>query len=256
MLELTEYGDATGYPVVFQHGTPGTCGAGAIVADAATRNGVRLLAVSRPGYGTSAATPPGLASVAEQVGRLADELGISRFGVWGLSGGGPYGLAQAAVTPDRVTRVVVSAGGSPGSSAQGVEELVAEADELSAHFGGLDADGFLAQVPPHEMFFRDHPEYVETFLADMRRATSRPDGHVRDNQSWQGDWDIALADIAVRVDLLYGDADQMVVLDHGRRLAEAVPHADLHVLPGAGHGYATFGSADLALGLLAGVPPL
>ncbi len=138
--------------------------------------------------------------------------------------------------------------------AQDVDELVAEADELATLFGGLDADGFLAQVPPHEMFFRDHPEYVDTFLGDMRRATSRPDGHVRDNQSWQGDWDIALADITVPVDLVYGDADQMVVLDNGRRLADAIPHARLHVLPGAGHGYATFGSADLALDLLAARP--
>jgi pimeloyl-ACP methyl ester carboxylesterase len=251
VLEWTEYGDPDGFPVFFQHGTPGTGGAGAIVASTAVRHGVRLLAVSRPGYGESADTPPGLASVAEQVGLLADELGIERFGVWGLSGGGPFGLAQAVVTPDRVTRVVVSAGGAPGSPTQDVAELVAEADELAARFGALDASGFLAQVPPHEMFFRDHPEYVDTFLANMRRATTRPDGHVRDNQSWQGDWDVALADIAVPVDLLYGDADQMVVLDNGRHLADAIPHARLHVLPGVGHGYATFGSADLALALLA-----
>ncbi len=251
MLELTEYGDATGYPVFFQHGTPGTAGAAAIVTGAASRHGVRLLAVFRPGYGTSPTTAPGLASVAEQVGQLADELGLDRFGVWGLSGGGPYALAQAAVTPDRVTRVVVSAGGAPGSPAQDVDELVAEADELSARFGGLDADGFLAQVPPHETFFRTHPEYVDTFLGDMRRATSRPDGHVRDNQSWQGDWDVALADITVPVDLVYGDADQMVVLDNARQLADAIPQAQLHVLQGVGHGYATFGSADLALALFA-----
>ena len=44
----------------------------------------------------------------------------------------------------------------------------------------------------------------------------------------------------------------MVTLDHGQRLAAAIPHAHLHVLPGAGHGYATFGSADLALALLGG----
>ena len=252
MLELQEYGDPRGYPVVFQHGTPGTCGAAAIVAAQASRHGVRLLAVSRPGYGTSPTTAPGLTSVAEQVGHLADELGIVRFGVWGLSGGGPYGLAQAAVTPDRVSRVVVSAGGAPGGPVQEFEELVAEADELVTRFGGLDADGFLAQVPAHETFFREHPEHIDTFLADMRGATSRPEGHVRDNLSWQGDWDFALADVAAPVDLVYGDADQMVTLDHGQRLADAIPHARLHVLPGAGHGMATFGSADLALALLVG----
>ena len=252
MLDHQEYGDPGGYPVVFQPGTPGTGGAGAIVDAAAMRHGVRLLAVTRPGYPGSALTPPGLASVAEQVEQLADELGVVQFGVWGLSGGGPYALAQAAVTPDRVARVVVSAGGSPGWPAQDADELLGEANGMSTTFDGLDADGFLAQVPPHEMFFRDHPEHIDTFLGDMRRALTRAEGHVRDNNSWQGDWDVALEEIRVRVDLLYGDADQMVVLENGRRLAAAIPHARLTVLPGAGHGYATFGSADLALSLLTG----
>jgi pimeloyl-ACP methyl ester carboxylesterase len=251
VLELAEYGDHDGSPVVFHHGTPGTCGAGAIVAEAATRHGVRLIAVSRPGYGTSATTPPGLASVASQVADLADELGIQRFGVWGLSGGGPYALAQAAVTPDRVSRAVVSAGGAPGSQLQDTDELVAESEQLSAHFGALDADGFLAQAPPHEMFFREHPELIDAFLANIRRATTRPDGHVRDNLSWQGEWDVALDSMRVPVDLVYGDADRMVILENGHRLAAAIAGARLTVLPGAGHGYATFGSADLVLEMLA-----
>ena len=44
----------------------------------------------------------------------------------------------------------------------------------------------------------------------------------------------------------------MVTLENGHRLAAAIPHARLHVLPGAGHGYATFGSADQVMGLLTG----
>jgi pimeloyl-ACP methyl ester carboxylesterase len=249
VLEFVEYGDPGGLPVIFQPGTPATARTGELVADVAVRLGVRLIAVNRPGYGATPTTPPGLASVAGQVGLLADELDLDRFGVWGLSGGGPYALAQAATTPDRVTRVVVSAGGAPGGPVQEVGELVAEADELATHFGALDATTFVAQRPLHERFFRDHPEYVDAFLADIRGALTRQDGHVRDNLSWQGDWDFSLADVAAPVDLVYGDADQMVVLDNGQRLSDAIPHAHLHVLPDAGHGYATFGSADLALGL-------
>jgi len=250
VLELEEYGDPHGVPVVFQPGTPSTSGAGGLVEAAARRHGVRLVAVSRPGYGGSAPTPPGLASVAELVVLLADELGLERFGVWGLSGGGPYALAQAVVSPERVTRVVVTAGPAPGHEVEDAADLVAEAGQLAARFAGLDAQGFLARVPPHEMFFRDHPEYVDTFLANMRRDTARPDGHVRDNLSWATEWDISLDEVRVPVDLVYGETDQMVVPENGHRLAAAVPHARLHLLPEAGHGYATFGAADLALTLL------
>jgi pimeloyl-ACP methyl ester carboxylesterase len=255
VLEYAEYGDPNGVPVFLQHGTPATGRAGELVEGVAASHGVRLLAVSRPGYGSSALTPPGLAAVAEQVGLLADELGIESFGVWGSSGGGPYALAQAVATPDRVTRVVVSAGGAPGSPVQEVAELLSEAEELLARFAGMDAEAFLAQIPPHERFFRDNPELADIFVADLRRALERPDGYVRDNLSWEGDWDISPADVRAPVDLVYGDADQMVNADHGHRLAALIPHAHLHVLPRAGHGYATFGSADLALRLLAGSPP-
>jgi pimeloyl-ACP methyl ester carboxylesterase len=252
VLEHAEYGDPSGSPVVFQPGTPGTCGAGAIVAEAASRHGVRMIAVSRPGYGTSATTPPGLASVATQVADLADELGIDRFGVWGLSGGGPYALAQAAVTPDRVTRVVVTGGGAPGSPMESAADLRAEVIEMAAMFSELDVERFLAQPSPGGTFFRDHAHLADAFLSNLRRALAAPDGCVRDNLSWAGDWDFPLSAVAVPVDLVYGEADTMVPPEHGHRLAAAIPHAELHVLPDAGHGYATFGAADLALGLLAG----
>jgi pimeloyl-ACP methyl ester carboxylesterase len=251
VLEFAEYGDPGGLPVVLQPGTPATARGGELLDKAAGSHGVRLVAVTRPGYGACPATPPGLASVADQVRLLADELGLERFGVLGLSGGGPYALAQAAATPDRLTRVVVAAGVAPGEPVQDVAELVSEASQLAARFAGLDAEAFVAQLPPAERFFREHPEYVAAFIADVRRAVARPDGYVRDNLSWAGDWDVSPADLVVPVDLVYGDADGMVPIDHGQRLAAAMPLATMHVLPGAGHGMATFGSADLALGWFA-----
>ena len=252
MLEHAEFGDPDGLPVLVQPGTPSTGRVGELLDRTARARGVRLVVVTRPGYGSVPVTPPGLVSVAEQVGLLADELGLERFGTWGLSGGGPYALAQAVATPDRVARVVVSAGGAPGGPAQTVTELVAEANEWAARFAGLDAQAFVASRPPTEVFFRDHPEYAGAFILDLRRGTASPDGHVRDNRSWQGDWDFSLADVRVPVDLVYGELDQMVTLDHGQRLADAIPHARLHVLPGSGHGYATFGSVNMVCELFGG----
>ena len=235
-------------------GTPATARAGAIVDAAARRASARLVAVSRPGYGSSALTPPGLTSVAEQVALLADELGLERFAVWGWSGGGPYALAQAVVTPARVTRVAVAAGPAPGLPPEAEADLVAEATAWGAQFADMDdaamAAALAGQTPPGEHYFDRHPEGRPAFLADFRRALASPDGYVRDNLTWEGDWDISLADVRVPVDLVYGESDQMVTRDNGDRLAAAIPHAKLHVLPG-GHGDTTFGAADLALRLLA-----
>ena len=113
VLEYVEYGDPGGRPVVLQPGTPGTATTGALLDAAARRRGVRLVSVSRPGYGASAGTPARPLGRARQVERLADYLSLERFGLWGLSGGGPFALAQAALTPERVTRVVVAAGPAP-----------------------------------------------------------------------------------------------------------------------------------------------
>ena len=63
-----------------------------------------------------------------------------------------------------------------------------------------------------------------------------------------------LAAVTAPVHLLYGDADQMVPLANGERLAALLPHATFTVLPGAGHGDITFGLTDRLLALLAEAP--
>ena len=96
-LEYREFGDPDGVPVVVLPGTPATASNAALVSDAAVAAGARLVAVSRPGYGASSTSPPGLASTARDVVELIDALGLDRVGVHGISGGGPFAIALAAV---------------------------------------------------------------------------------------------------------------------------------------------------------------
>ena len=252
ILEYADLGAPDGVPVVYQPGSPSTAGGGALLDDAARRHGVRLISVSRPGYGASTSRPPSLESVARQVVALADLLGVASFGTYGSSGGGPYALATAAVAPDRVTRVVVAAGPAPSDAeSDSLETVTAEVAAFAAPLLALDADGFraamTAEVPPNERYFESRPAEAAVFFADMRRALDPPDGFVRDNVDWGGVWDLDLAAVTAPVDLLYGDADQMVPLHNGERLAALIPHATFTVLPGAGHGDVTFGSVDRLL---------
>ena len=135
VLEHMEFGEPSGRPVVLFPGTPATAGCGALVHEAASAAGVRLVAVSRPGYGASSPSPPGLASVARDTVELLDTLGLPQVGVHGLSGGGPFALALGAVAPDRVSSVVVAAGpappiGEPEDARRSFEE------EATDEFGG------------------------------------------------------------------------------------------------------------------------
>jgi pimeloyl-ACP methyl ester carboxylesterase len=255
-LEYADLGARDGVPVVYQPGTPSTAGGGVLLDEAARRRGVRLISISRPGYGASTSTPPSLASVGRQVVALVDLLGVASFGTYGSSGGGPYALAAAAVAPDRVTRVVVAAGPAPSEAASdSLETVTAEVAAFAGPLLALDDDGFRAamsaDIPPNESYFESRPAEAAVFFADVRRALDPAAGFVRDNVAWGGPWDVDLATITSPVDLLYGDADQMVPLANGERLAALLPHATFTVLPGAGHGDITFGLTDRVLGMLA-----
>ena len=273
VLEYVELGDPGGPPVVYLHGTPGTAGCAALFHGAARRCRVRLVAVSRPGYGASTTTAPGLSSVARDVDELVSTLGIDGFAVWGTSGGGPFALAVGALLPTRVSRIAIAAGSAPH---QQVAPEVLDAEDVRALelLAAGDADGAVAEVmpgvqrafdgvrrlsgsefaeafatmtPPSEQYFDSRPVEGATMFADVHRALERYDGFIRDNLSWLGPWDIDLGAVVAPTQLHYGAADAMVPALHGEWLEARLPAAELTIHPDAGHGDITFGLADAIL---------
>jgi pimeloyl-ACP methyl ester carboxylesterase len=268
-LEYVDLGDPGGAPVLQCHGTPGTAGVAAIVADVARAHGVRLVAPSRPGYGASTPSPPGLASCAADAVELADQLGIGRFAAMGISGGGPFALALGAVAPARITTVFVHAGSGPYFELMPPSEEDAEERRAMSIFAGGDVDGGVAamtasadkdfgpmrglgdaevgealkaMVPAGETWVEAHPPAEELFNRDFNRAISTSPGYVRDILSWGGAWDIDLTTMVPPVRMVYGESDEMVPTAHAEWLRERLPHADLVVVPG-GHGEVSFGRA-------------
>ncbi|CAN7311061.1 alpha/beta hydrolase [Terrabacter sp. LjRoot27] len=246
-VDVWQGGDPHGAPLVFFHGTPGGRLQAALGDGAASRAGVRLLAFSRPGYGGSTDAPTTLTSVALDTGSVADALGIDAFAVLGVSGGGPYAVAAAAVLPDRVRVAGVVAGVGPL-----LELDPAAADDpaiRAARHGDLDAaialqdrattDGARGRGTGTSATVRVggfvSPEILEPWTGRGRPGVPAYRGVSRDALAFTAGWDVELADVRAPVHLWYGDRDRTVGLEHGQWLHTHLPTSRLVVREGAGH---------------------
>src|SRR5690242_21633757 len=101
-LGYMEVGKSDGAPIFHFHGN-GTSRLEVLTVQAVAENvGVRLIGLDRPGIGRSDAKAGyRLLDWPDDVVEVAEALGIERFAVEGLSGGGPYALACAYKTPHR-----------------------------------------------------------------------------------------------------------------------------------------------------------
>lgn len=106
-VSYAEYGDPSGrVALIHLHGA-GSCRLEAEVFDGpAAARGVRVIAPDRPGVGASELPMASVTGYARDLAGLADQLDIATFVVSGLSNGGMFAMATAAVLGERVAGVV------------------------------------------------------------------------------------------------------------------------------------------------------
>lgn len=109
-----ESGDPDGIPVFFFHGWPASRLQGAGFGVEARELGVRIIAPDRPGIGLSTfQAGRKLLDWPPVISEMAQHLGIDRFRVLAVSGGGPYAFASAWALPGQVEAVSVVSGAPP-----------------------------------------------------------------------------------------------------------------------------------------------
>jgi len=110
-LAYAEYGTSRGKALFYFHGGADSRLEARFLAEQARQADVRLIGIDRPGMGLSSFKGGRrLLDWPDDVVELADHLRIDRFAVVGVSGGGPYALACAYKTPDRLTTCGIVAG--------------------------------------------------------------------------------------------------------------------------------------------------
>ena len=126
MLGYAEYGAPEGMPAFYFHGFPGSRLDYQLVdtGEAAAEANARIVAPDRPGYGLSDfRRGRKILDWPNDVTELADALGIDRFAVLGISGGGPYAAACVLTIPRRLTVTAIVCGMGP-SDAPGMKDGV------------------------------------------------------------------------------------------------------------------------------------
>jgi pimeloyl-ACP methyl ester carboxylesterase len=273
--EHLEFGDPGGFPILYCHGTPGSAVECTFVDAAARRYALRLIAPDRPGYGWA---NPALDLSHAQWGRNAAQflahLGIERYGVLGVSGGGPNALALAAAEANRIAALTLVCALGPFTEPELAQSASAFArwmlGRARRHLNALDWMALrplaaigralpLAAVAfmrlynsPTDRPTLSQPEIKRLLARNLVRAFRQGSAGVkRDLCLMLKPWDFPLADVTVGVKLWHGLDDALLLPDHSRWLARHLPHAELQLIEGEGHFSLPIGHADMILRELA-----
>jgi pimeloyl-ACP methyl ester carboxylesterase len=254
-IAVREWGAGKSRQLLFWHAL-GPSGSGETIVEVApplVARGFHVLSVDGPGFGASPVLPPHryeLEPLMELVDGLSAELGLDKFVFMGHSWGGSIAVHYAALRPDRVEALVlldsghIDYGALPDVEAERPLEAWVEdarsrpwrwpteqafADELAASVQRWSPDLLQAHLAGLR---RDNGELVGS-SPEARGAAFRGLAVARQSDAWPR---IRNAEIPVMLLLAtlppHVDVNERLV----SAFVQALPNADVHWVPNAGHG--------------------
>jgi pimeloyl-ACP methyl ester carboxylesterase len=256
LLGYAEWGDPGGRPLLYFHGWPGARVEGRLGDEAARARGVRLIAIDRPGMGLSDFQPRRtLLLWPEDVVQVAAALGLDRFAVLGISGGGPYAAACAWKLSDRLTGTGIVSGLAP-LDVPGVIAGMGRRNRLSlqlvgrlgvlrrALFAAMSVSvrrqpdrilerGLGAAADKQYLDRQDVRKILVESLSEAFRSGSR--GPAWEMGIYARPWGFRPEDIRTPVYLSHGEQDANAPVTMGRYLATSIPECRASFYSGEGH---------------------
>ena len=269
-LGYAEYGAPEGKPVFHFNGFPGTRLEAKLIAAAAARTGVRLIGIDRPGMGLSDfQSGRQILDWPNDVIELADALGLDRFSIVGVSGGGPFSAACAFKISERLVACGIIAGTPPMDA---VPEDIPRSSRIM---------GFVARRLP--LLFRilmwwsigrirQEPERLAAMIEKQAQSLPEPDKQLLGKHeikqffvkqaaeafrqgakgpAWEGKllsgkpWGFTPEDISMEnVHLWHGELDANIPVSMGRAMARRIPHCQAKFYPHEAHLSLLLNNAD------------
>ena len=252
---FADYGPADARAVLWCHGGPGSRLEPAYLRREASAAGLRIIGIDRPGYGLSAPQPGRtIAGWVPEALAVADHLGIGPFAAVGISTGGAFALALAALAPERVlgvvaccsmtdmrwpegratmswphVRAVWEASGRAAALAAATEAHGADGGKMRGEIGGVLAPSDLALFGDPEWMTAATAGFPAMFAHGLEGYT---DDRLADGAGWVT---FDVSSIRCPVTVLHGGSDRMVDVIHAHHTAGLVPGAELAVFDDLGH---------------------
>ena len=231
-------GDPAGRPVLLCHGTPD----GRLVAvsgeGAARAAGVSLVAASRPGYGESTFAAADPQTVAQDLSVVLDLLGVASVDVVGMSVGGVFAQALAAMSPERVRSLtLVACPPRPTGPAPSAEEALSSYRGYLAQVGPLDApdgalaDRFLALLPEADAAAWRAVASDELVARAVREAHADERAYLQDCLALLRPWPFEPSQVRCPVRLVAGERDARHGPEVATDLAAGFREAEVVVRP-------------------------
>lgn len=268
-LAYVEFGDPSAPLVIHNHGGPSCRLEGQLLANGAITNGLRLVAVDRPGIGQSSPQKDrSYKGWCDDLTTIADALGYDQFGVSGWSEGGPFPIAAAFyIDPSRLRHVTSIAGGNFGTF--GDNWAAQYQDKADAMGGKLAMHSKLAFHLMYEMLALDAKHFRRSYFATCYKAVNEYDqrllddpamvsawgdmsaecfaqgsiGLVDDSELLYHQWAFDVSTIERPVHMWQGTDDRLIPYELNKQIADRMPGTVWHEVEGAGHLVAV-GEAD------------
>lgn len=260
-IGIAEYGKKDGIPVFFFHGTPGSRLIFLHDDETAKRHGIRIISLDRPGFGLSDPKPNRtLLDWPDDVEGVADLLGIEKFSIIGVSGGGAFAAACAYKIPHRLHSVNIVSGPTPFQNGKAPSSML-RANKIAF---------FLSRRMPWlvKASYRAQKKLLETQPEKFKKQTKEGNKHLNDwdRQFLQTDeqiqglmlhlgeafkvsvdecvnepalltkpWGFSISETTIPIDVWHGEKDQMAPFAEMKELAKTIPNCETHFFPEAAH---------------------
>lgn len=255
-LVYEDSGNSKGLPILFQHGT-GDSRLCKFPDDSITKDlKIRLITIDRPSVGGSSPLKGRtILDWVNDIETLTNNLNINTFTVAGHSGGSPHALAIAKVLGNRVTKVGIASPIAPFDE-PGTKKLIKDKDLkliykfthfkfLINFFAKSEAKKYTKNIskfvehcakvwPSDKVIFTD-PVLVPMFEAEFVAAFAQGGIGALDDMWAFLDWGFKPEEVTQKVELFYGDNDDILDPEMSVKLNKRLPNCNAHIWKGAGH---------------------
>ena len=260
ILGYAEYGASLGFPIFYFHGGQESRLSSKFMDSAALKLNIKLISPDRPGIGNSTfQANRQFLDWGNDISQLADSLGLSKYSVFGLSGGAPHVLACIISDSLRIENASIIAGATPYNykgTLKGMWFPVKiihwfaswKNDKQLRKFIQSDFDGlvnkpenrikqFQKYLPkPDKILMTNHPAYGWAFLEGSKESYRQGiEGVVQEWKLYVADWGIDLNSIEFPISLWYGTKDKMAPLYRGFFYDTELPNSTLKLIDNQGH---------------------